>query len=620
MNWRSPPPPVGKRVKIQLDSSDSEDESDDDVYIQGRLDVQISAGRVQTASAGQVSDENEQDDDDADDADIDDDDDDDNTDHDVNFSESEDDSPYAVVHEKDEDAEDEVDDEDEDGDVQRYRHAGGSRMRTLLYYFEDSDDSNDSDDGSDNDDSPVSTDFDSIIPDDDEDGEGRGQNIEYDSDDEDDLDTLDPGEYLKHDPTPETQYPKPDWITVNELRQRRCGFPSTKLLARTANMYWFERYVNNSLWMIQRLELSRRLKGHTGCVNSLDFNKDGNLLCSGSDDLIISIWDWQQDKSRKRINTGHTNNVFHSQFDHSNDNIITASRDGTVRLINIETSISELLMTQSGEIGKLAFITPHTLVTCGTNASVNLIDLRIRDPSKAQKLFLVRNPRNNRSCALHTITAHPMDKHKIVVAGESPYVFLYDLRRARDPNDKEHKPYHVLDTFENSRNIVTSTAFNSNGDKLLISYSDDDLYVCITETCEVIHRYTGHRNKKTLKGCAWFGDNFVLSGSDDGHIYGWDVKSEHIVCFLEGDINGVVNTLCVHPRIPVLASSGLDHDVKIWQPTSSIWPQTLKGIKPQICKNTIRRERAKNRRILNQRYLYPEQESNTDFESDNEDL
>ena len=223
------------------------------------------------------------------------------------------------------------------------------------------------------------------------------------------------------------------------------------------------------------------------------------------------------------------------------------------------------------------------------NANVNRIDLRTRKP---KKIFTVTNPKTNSKCPLYTISSHPLDKHVIAVAGKSPYVFLYDLRRLpRELDDAEIKPTYCLGNLKNSDHIITSTAFNSTGNKLLISYNDDDLYVCRTDTCEIIHKYKGHRNKKTVKGCAWFGDNYVLSGSDDGHIYGWDLESEHIVCFLKAD-EGIVNCLNVHPTLPILASSGLDHDVKIWEPHSDTWPQTMKGIKPQICKNTMRRKRA----------------------------
>lgn len=48
----------------------------------------------------------------------------------------------------------------------------------------------------------------------------------------------------------------------------------------------------------------------------------------------------------------------------------------------------------------------------------------------------------------------------------------------------------------------------------------------------------------------------------------WDKNSEAIVQWLRGDESGVVNCLEGHPHFPIIATSGLDHDVKIWSPTN----------------------------------------------------
>jgi len=84
----------------------------------------------------------------------------------------------------------------------------------------------------------------------------------------------------------------------------------------------------------------------------------------------------------------------------------------------------------------------------------------------------------------------------------------------------------------------------------------------------VLNKFTGHRNVRTLilEG-AWWGENHVLSGSDCGHFFGWDRSSTDIVMMREADRH-VVNRVRPHPYLPVLATSGIDHDVKIWSPTS----------------------------------------------------
>lgn len=70
-------------------------------------------------------------------------------------------------------------------------------------------------------------------------------------------------------------------------------------------------------------------------------------------------------------------------------------------------------------------------------------------------------------------------------------------------------------------------------------------------------------------GVNFFGpkSEFIVSGSDCGNIFFWERETEAIVQWMAGDENGVVNCLEPHPEIPVLATSGLDEDVKIWVPS-----------------------------------------------------
>uniref|UniRef100_A0A8C7DHQ8 Ddb1 and cul4 associated factor 6 n=1 Tax=Oncorhynchus kisutch TaxID=8019 RepID=A0A8C7DHQ8_ONCKI len=78
--------------------------------------------------------------------------------------------------------------------------------------------------------------------------------------------------------------------------------------------------------------------------------------------------------------------------------------------------------------------------------------------------------------------------------------------------------------------------------------------------------YKGHRNSRTMikESCFW-GNNFVMSGSDCGHIFIWDRHTGEHLMLLEAD-NHVVNCLQPHPYDPILASSGIDYDIKVWSP------------------------------------------------------
>jgi len=79
-------------------------------------------------------------------------------------------------------------------------------------------------------------------------------------------------------------------------------------------------------------------------------------------------------------------------------------------------------------------------------------------------------------------------------------------------------------------------------------------------------KFTGHRNARTMmKEATWWGNDFVLSGSDCGHLFGWDRHTGRLVLLLEADRH-VVNCVQPHPFEPLIATSGIDYNVKLWSP------------------------------------------------------
>lgn len=162
--------------------------------------------------------------------------------------------------------------------------------------------------------------------------------------------------------------------------------------------------------------------------------------------------------------------------------------------------------------------------------------------------------------------------NEFCVGGRDQFIRIYDRRRIASESEDPFKkfcPNHLKDS--SVRAHVTSALYNFNGTELLASYNDEDIYSFSTAKSDdedFLHRYQGHRNNATVKGVNYFGLNseFVVSGSDCGNIFFWESKSEAIVQLVSGDENGVVNCLETHPTVPVLATSGLDDDVKIWAP------------------------------------------------------
>ncbi|KAL9017647.1 MAG: hypothetical protein Q9185_005043 [Variospora sp. 1 TL-2023] len=77
--------------------------------------------------------------------------------------------------------------------------------------------------------------------------------------------------------------------------------------------------------------------------------------------------------------------------------------------------------------------------------------------------------------------------------------------------------------------------------------------------------YAGHCNVRTVKDANFFGlnDEYVVSGSDSGHLFIWDKKTSELVNILQGDgeIVNVVQGTSRHFSV-----SGIDSTIKIFSP------------------------------------------------------
>lgn len=101
--------------------------------------------------------------------------------------------------------------------------------------------------------------------------------------------------------------PKHLWNGPRELLNREMGYRG-KMQPQVAEVFRSRFY--GSLFSAERLELMKKLDGHTGCVNCLNFNYAGTKLASGSDDLTIKIWNYGLGKLITSFQSGHRANVF----------------------------------------------------------------------------------------------------------------------------------------------------------------------------------------------------------------------------------------------------------------------------------------------------------------------
>ncbi|KAK9280058.1 hypothetical protein L1049_013743 [Liquidambar formosana] len=357
----------------------------------------------------------------------------------------------------------------------------------------------------------------------------------------------------------------------------------------------FTRRISASEVLVECIGLYGKLSGHAGCVNTVEFNSTGDLLVSGSDDRQVIFWDWTNKTKKFSYPSGHLDNIFQTRIMPFTDDrkIVTSSGDGQVRLGQVLENgqvDTKKLGKHNGRVYKLAVEpgSPHILYSCGEDGFIRHFDLR---SNSATKLFCCSSFSGNKkqspsSIGLNAIVIDPRNPNFFAVGGSDEYARVYDMRKCQcdassnlDIPMNTFCPRHLIRTG----NVhITGLAYSSTSE-LLVSYNDELIYLFqknmgmgptpLSTPSEDLQKleeaqvYSGHRNSRTVKGVSFYGpnDEYVLSGSDCGHIYIWKKKGAKLVRLMVGD-RRIVNHLEPHPHMPVLATCGLEKNVKLWTP------------------------------------------------------
>ncbi|KIY71472.1 WD40 repeat-like protein [Cylindrobasidium torrendii FP15055 ss-10] len=398
---------------------------------------------------------------------------------------------------------------------------------------------------------------------------------------------------------------------------------------------------------------------HTGCVNALSWAQNGELLLSGGDDTTVRIWRLDSTLSEDArplscvglINTGHRANIFNAHMLPHSTRIATVAGDRQVRIFDIgdppsgkdgeveyNDARSHLLLCHKDRVKRLVTEeSPDIFLTVSEDSSVRQHDLRRPHRCRGE----CPAPLVQMDHDLTSLSLSPLSPHQFVVAGGSPYGYLFDRRYLRARRFSTSFPNKELTTCtllfsKPSRgrdDSITGVRMNaSSSDEVIMAYSGDGVYrfstldtpakdsfepaispstssedvksnpmdVDFYDPDEVpsnsysnsnlnvgvvtsVQKYTGARNIETVKEVNFLGprDEYVVAGSDDGNFFVWNKDDASIHGVYEGD-GSVVNVIEGHPYLPLVATSGIDYTVKLFSPSFSD--------EPSLCDKTLHAE------------------------------
>ena len=288
--------------------------------------------------------------------------------------------------------------------------------------------------------------------------------------------------------------------------------------------------------------------------------------------MEVIVWEFGSHRFKKHFSfpSGHTSNVFQSKFLPltGDTHIVTSSRDGQVRLCQLSETGScqrtKKVAQHKRASHKLALLRdrPHEFISGGEDGIIFEIDVRVDKPTK-----LLVQKENDKSIGIFSVHASPVEDHFIITAGSDQYVRLFDRRYVSPTNPTPVQKFCPQKLASNRSLTITCAVFSNDGQDIVASYSDEDIYLFDSKTfgsdLDCRKQYQGHKNSATgnilqisfndhqsiivclvlitVKGVNFYGSNseFIVSGSDCGHIFFWDKEGEDIVHVAKGDENGV---------------------------------------------------------------------------------
>ncbi|XP_047132399.1 DDB1- and CUL4-associated factor 5 isoform X1 [Hydra vulgaris] len=305
------------------------------------------------------------------------------------------------------------------------------------------------------------------------------------------------------------------------------------------------------------------LLAHFGCVNAINFSRNGNFLVSGGDDRRVVLWNSNEivhNITNKPIvmKSTHQSNIFSTIFDCCTEYIFSSGNDEKVIRHDIE-SLSEngrFLFDEAIYSIDVSLHDQHFFATAGEDGTVQLCD--VRNNNEYTRLAFSGG-------AFHSVSFNPVDPRLVATANSVDGISLWDIRI----------PEKKLFTYgcSSSNKSAMSVCFDYTGSKLLAMLRCDNPMLFDIGKKEPLQEFSsyGFNNKCTMKSACFAGDKdqFIVAGSENFKIYFWErdhyLETQDAHFMLEGH-RSIVNQVRFNRQFSLLASSGVEKSIKVWSP------------------------------------------------------
>lgn len=291
-------------------------------------------------------------------------------------------------------------------------------------------------------------------------------------------------------------------------------------------------------------KLQHSLRGHDGPVLAVRFNKTGTYCLSAGRDRTIKLWNPHRGVNIKTY-TGHGYDVRDVAV--SSDNSRFASVGGDRQLFLWDVSTGQTIRKFGGHDGVINSVaySPNNevLVTGGYDQAVKVWDTRTRAFTALQ---VMRAFGDSVTSVVVTTSA------EIVGGSVDGTVRRFDVRMG-------------LEVADSVGAAVTSVSVSGDGLCVLASCMEGTLKLLDKSGGDLLASYSGHKHASySLDSCFTPSDAHVVSGSEDGKVFYWELVEATISKSFVAH-SGPVCTVAVHPDGSMLLTGGTDGAVNVWK-------------------------------------------------------